>query len=85
MPAPDIILSKGQMLITQAASVLNIIPINPNINFGTVALVYETCDKVAVGASVMYDNTKTSQLMYGSTVYLLIDEQYVSGAEVPVP
>lgn len=85
MPGPNIILDKGQMLITQAASILNIIPITTKMNFGTVALVYETCDKVAVGASVMYDNSKTSQFVYGSTIYLLIDEQYVSGAEVPAP
>jgi len=86
MAAPSITLGAGQVLITNSTSVLGIYSLDNNVQFGTVALVNDLSDKVTVNDSVMYDKDKVqSTLIYGSTLYLLIDEKYISGIETDLP
>jgi len=86
MAAPAITLGAGQVLITNSTSVLGIYSVDNKVQFGTVALVNDLSDKVTVNDSVMYDKDKVqSTLIYGSTLYLLIDEKYISGIETDLP
>lgn len=86
MAAPSITLGAGQVLITNSTSVLGIYSLDNKVQFGTVALVNDLSDKVTVNDSVMYDKDKVqSTLIYGSTLYLLIDEKYISGIETDLP
>lgn len=86
MAAPSITLGAGQVLITNSTSVLGIYSLDNKVQFGTVALVNDLSDKVTVNDSVMYDKDNVqSTLIYGSTLYLLIDEKYISGIETDLP
>lgn len=85
MAAPAINLSGTQVLITQAASGLGVVSVDNKTQFGTVSKVSDLCDNVAVGNSVVYDPTKGRSLIYGSTIYILIDEENISGVEVIIP
>jgi len=84
MPTPpDITLPKPYVLITQSDSELGLVSVDNNIQFGQVALTYDTSDRVVTGQLVMYDATKTSTLMYGSTLYQLVSDEFVTGQEPP--
>ena len=88
MPVPAITLTHGQVLLQSASNTSTVSGVNSvdgKIQFGIVAAVYATCDKVVVGDSVMFDPKQGSQLFYGSTIYVLTDEENVSGGETPVP
>ena len=86
MPTPSIILEAGQVLITQSSSAIGLIPLNGNPTlFGAVVAVNDLSDKISVGDLVMYDSSKSVDFMYGSTIYTLVDEQYISGTETDVP
>lgn len=83
MAAPAITLGLGQVLITVSGtgSALGVIPIQNPIQFGVVALVNDMCDSCKVNDSVMFDGSKGRQLQYGSTIYVLLEEQHISGIE----
>lgn len=85
MSAPNIVLPYGWVLLQQSASGLGLIFIDGKLSAATVALVYDTSDNLAVNDYVIYDSTKGIQVMYGSTIYVMIDEQYISGTEVLPP
>lgn len=85
MAAPDIILGKGQVLLTQGQSTLGIMPISKNVSFGQIALLNDLSDNYSVGVTVMFNPNMGSAFIYGSTVYTIIDEQYISGAEEFIP
>lgn len=88
MAAPDIILSNGQVLVMSGlGSQLGVVPFGNKsfLQFGTVAKINDLCDSVAVDDPVMYDSSKGQTLLYGSTIYILIDEQHISGTEIPIP
>lgn len=86
MAAPAITLPSGQVLISKGASVLGIVPIDkPVLQFGSVAAVNDLSDKSSVGDSVMYDTRYASEFLYGSTIYVIIDEKYISGVETDLP
>lgn len=85
MAAPDINLSGTEVLLTNGASSLGVISSDNKTQFGAVAKVSDLCDNVIVGNYVMYDSAKGRSLVYGSTIYILINEENISGVEVPVP
>lgn len=85
MAAPSIILGIGQVVITNASTTLGILAIDKNLKFGTVELVYDSCDNFTVGDSIMYDQRNGQQFMYGSTIYILINEEHLSGKETDLP
>lgn len=85
MPAPDTILGNGEVLLTETASYLGIVSIDNKTKFGIVAKVFATASDIAVGNYVMYEEGKGRQLMYGSTIYILIKQENISGVEVTPP
>lgn len=88
MAAPDITLNKGQLLVTKSGSGLGIFIIgNTPYSFGSVEKVSDLSSGYVVGASILFNaNAKeTASLMYGSTVYFLVNEKDVTGTEVIPP
>lgn len=85
MAAPDTNLSGTQVLLTQSDSGLGVISLDNKTQFGVIAKVSDLCDNVAVGNYVMYNPKDGRQLLYGSTIYILINEESISGVEVIIP
>lgn len=76
MPAPPIILSRPYILVTASESVLNIQSEKSGFIFGYVEAVYDTCDDVTVGQRVLFAPKQDKALLYGSTIYYLVDETH---------
>lgn len=85
MAAPDITLGFKEVLLTQSSSVLGVISIDNKTQFGVVAKVSDLCDRFTVGDYVTYDPAKGRILLYGSTQYIFINEDNISGEEVSPP
>lgn len=84
MAAPDIILERPNILVTLTSSGLGI-DLSQNFQWqnGYVELIYQTCDKFAVGDNVLFQPDKAVKLVYGSTIYYMIDDTnaaYTEGA-----
>lgn len=86
MAAPAINLSGTQVLLTQSASGLGVVSIDNKTQFGIVQKVSDLCNNVAVGNYVNYEvDAIIDRLMYGSTIYILINEENITGLEVIPP
>lgn len=85
MSAPAIILSKGFILIADAQSYLSITSTDNKTLFGIIALVYSGCGYLSAGVSVAFDVTKAVSLLYGSTRYYMVHEDFVTGNEGTPP
>jgi len=86
MSAPNITLPYPFILLTPSNSGLGIGFIgNSPMKFGTVAAVYSTSDRVAVAQSVIYDSRQGQQFIYGSSIYIMISDEFVTGQEVLPP
>lgn len=87
MAAPAITLGLGQVLVTVSGtgSALGVVPIQNSVQFGVVAAINDLCDSVTAGDSVMFIGNKGQQIQYGSTIYILIDEQHITGIETDLP
>lgn len=85
MAVPDITLGAKEVLVTQGASGLGLTSIDNKTQFGIVAKVSDLCDNFIVGDSIMYEQTKGRSLMYGSTMYVLLTEENISGKEIIIP
>lgn len=83
---PDIILSKPWILVTLSSSQLGI-KSNQSFGweFGTVQKIFQTCDKLIVGDSILFEPKKWPQLVYGSTIYFLVEETNAAFTEVIPP
>lgn len=82
MAAPSITLANGEVLVTESSSTLGIYGFDyGEIKFGTVQAVYATSDKTTVGDAVMFNPKNAKQFFYGSTRYLIINENNISGKE----
>lgn len=86
MALSDITLGKGEVLLTEAdGSYYGIISLDNKTKFGVIARVFATASDIAVGNYVMYEQGKGRELMYGSTKYILIKQENISGVEVTPP
>lgn len=86
MSAPAITLGIGEVLITQSASVLGISSMDNKTLFGIVQKASDLSDNAVVGSAVSYDASKIKdRLLYGSTIYVLINEEFISGVEDYAP
>ncbi len=86
MAAPNWNLTGTQILLTSGASVLGVISQYNTTGFGVVAKVSDLCDRVIVGDNVNYEIGKIiDRFVYGSTIYILINEENVSGVEIAPP
>lgn len=84
MALSDINLGANEVLLIQGASTSGLISTDNKTQFGVVEKISDLCNGFVVGAYVMYDPTKGRSLMYGSTMYILITEENISGTE-PTP
>lgn len=84
MPAPDITLPQFYILLTQVASSIGITP-RQGIGIGYVELAYTTSDRVLAGQTVFFETAKASQFIYGSTIYLLVKDEFITGQENTPP
>lgn len=86
MAVPDIILEKPFILVTLSQSALGIqVEQAFGFEFGTVEAKYETCDRVDVGQSVLFQPDKGVKLVYGSTIYFMIEDGNTAFSEVIPP
>lgn len=86
--ADDIILQRGQLLVTPGASGYGLYQVTGSeaMNFGTVALICELSDDFEVGQSVLFDIAKVKQrFAIGSTIYYQIEEKDTFLGETPAP
>lgn len=84
MPAPDINLPSPFVMLTQSAGSLGIVP-RQGISIGYVEKVYSTSDYLSVGQYVLFEIAKAGVLMYGSTIYYMVSDEFVSGQETDLP
>lgn len=85
MAAPDIILSRGEVLVTNSSSGLGILPSDNKLSFGVVQAVSDVTNNFIVGDSVLYKTESGRSIMYGSTIYIILTEDNISGSEVIPP
>lgn len=85
MAAPDIDLGTGDILVVNGESVLGVWSPDNTVAFGQVAAVYSGCDTVAVNDYIMYNPADQRMLIYGSTQYVLIKQESISGKENIIP
>lgn len=80
----DIILNKPYLLVTLSNSPAGIVPTSSTtLVFGVVVMAYATCDSVAVNDFVLFNQIDAQSVMYGSTVYYLVDESFSFLKEPP--
>lgn len=86
MPVPGIILSEPFALVIATVSGSGITSLQvqgSDFIFGSVDDVYGTCDVVTVGDILYFDKLKTPSILYGSTVYYLVDVNNKAFKEEP--
>lgn len=76
MPVPPIILAKPFILVTSSQSTIGITSQTSDYIFGYVSAVYDTCDGVTVGETVLFAPKDSKALLYGSTMYYLVNEAH---------
>lgn len=82
MSAPSIILPAPFALVRKVSSdLLGIKFAGSNLVPGVIDLIYATSDFYVAGNYIIFDPSKGSQIVYGSTIYILIDEKYIYGNE----
>ncbi len=86
MPLSDLILSGKELVVILSASELGIAPNGIALNFGTVQLISDLCDRVSVGHSVWFDikNATPFMIISGQTFYKL-KESDISASEPYTP
>jgi len=82
---PDIVLHKGQILLTQTSSSLAIQTDNTAFFYGLVALINDLSEMYVVGDSVLFDPTGATILKYSTVDYYLTTENKVYFKEVLPP
>ncbi len=86
MALSDLILQAGEVVVILSASELGIAPNGVALNFGSVQLVSDLCDKVSVGNSVWFDikNAIPFMIISGQTFYK-VKESDISATEPVIP
>lgn len=86
MPAPDIILKKGTILVAQGSSSIGIELISQGYLFGYVELVNDLCNGTVLGELVVFNEKQVLiQFKYGSTIYYILEEGQNLFKEAPLP
>lgn len=88
MAATDLILYKPMILLTTSAtslSGLEPVAAAKQVSFGQVSKIYDTCDKVSVGDSVLFNQEDAFQVSDSGVIYYLINENYLIAEEPFIP
>jgi len=86
MPIPGVILSEPYALVVATTSSKGIASLQvqgSDFIFGSVDDVWDTCDSVVVGEILYFDKLKTPSILYGSTVYYLVEVNRKAFKEEP--
>lgn len=86
--ADEIILDRPKILVILSSSSIGIdLSQSFGFSFGQVELVYQTCDGVQIGDNILFKPDKATKIVYGSTIYFMIDFEDSNKAftEVPPP
>lgn len=82
----DIILQRGECLLTIASSTLGFYYYNGKaLNFGIVAAACELSDYLTAGESVWFDASSARTIAQGSTIYYFVREEDIKFKEVIPP
>lgn len=75
MALSDLILAAGELVVILSDSTEGVVGVDTGINFGTVQLVSDLCDKAVVGQSVWFDISKATAFMIisGTKFYKLLE------------
>lgn len=76
MALPDIVLNKGQIVLTQTTPV-SIELDNSGFQFGTVAIINDLCDRYTVNEVVLYDPAGSTRFKFDNVEYFLTTEDKV--------
>lgn len=82
---PDIILNKGQILLTQTTSGLGIVMNNSPFINGTVELVNDLSDTWEVGDLVLFDPLEANKFSFDGDIFYLITEDKIFYKENYIP
>jgi hypothetical protein len=88
MPAPDIYLTKPQVMLTQSSSELNIKPNDGSLMFGIIVGQYATSNYEMNGTPVLFNPKGALIINYGNVDYYIINEPQILFREaeyVPEP
>lgn len=81
---PPIILSKPNILVTVAGAPNGTVPTTAGYQYGLVEAVYDTCDDLEVGQYILFKPQIESSLLYGSTIFYIVNEAHKLFKEIPL-
>ncbi len=73
MAAPNITLDPNTILVTLTSSSSGIVITTGDYNFGLVAKIADAMDAFTVGQTVSFKINDAVEMIYGSTIYYLVD------------
>jgi hypothetical protein len=86
MAAPDILLKRPFVLVSISSSEVGIdVSQSFGWEFGQVQLVYQTCDALEIGNSVLFRPDDGVKLVYGSSIYFMINDNNAAFVENAAP
>lgn len=86
MALTDLVLKKGEVIVTLSNSILGLAANGKALNFGTVQAINDLCDTTSIGASVLFDITKALPFrIISGQVFYMIDEKDIIGSETALP
>ncbi len=86
MAATDIILPKGYILVKRTdESLIGVASGSNGWYFGTIEKVYSTCDKFSTNDPVFFDSNGAPSFIEGVDTYYMVNDDKISGTEVPPP
>lgn len=84
MPAPDIILQKGQVLVQRTdSSGIGIVPKSQGTAIGVIVSVCDTCDVGVVGNTILFNPDISFGILSGA-IYYVVNEKDILFQEKPL-
>lgn len=85
MAAPDIVINKKQIVLTQSSSGWGIVMDNNDFLFGYVEIVNDLTDMYVVGDIVLFDPQGAKMFMYDDTTFYITTEDKIYFKETTPP
>lgn len=85
MAAPDIVINKGQIVLTQTTSGWGIIMDNNDFLFGNVEIVNDLSEQYILNDIVLFDPQGAKMFMYDDTTFYLTTEDKIYFKETTPP
>ena len=73
------------LIVSGAGSILGGTQSGTGVNFGPIALIYETSDSFSINDTVMYATKGQELVVYDGIEYAIIREENILYKEVPLP